>query len=860
MRTYARDAGGNTTLIDSRNVTISRPSPTPAKTPAAAPGSTPAPSTATAVPADVGQPGPATDPCPEARIVLAGKARTATVTSGGKLTISGTLVGGSCAAGVQVSELASSPGAAWSSPVTIHPAADGKFSYALASTASSRTIRFTYDYGTLGARSLETFRVLVRAGMTISGPSQPLARRAPDRAGRQGRSGQAALERPLRADPGAQRQQVADDRRSARPHRRHLVVELQARPREVRELPVPCAPAQQRRAARDRAVEQPDRDGADPPMRRARRLRLRWAAAVLLGTGGVAVGGAAPAAGGQFYVYTCQTPAGHSVLTPGTEYGKGWGYSLDDDCADPGGRVKLELDGQRQDAGNYVRMRIAPPDGMTIAKAELRRSVQLNAGDVPDTDAEPQYTLYRESVGEPTAQVLERCAALFSCTSIADSARLWDLSATPAKALWVELRCGATAENAAGSCAVSSSPFRAQFRSSSMWFLVNDATRPTASVRGTATDAVRVHRGTENAVVRGLDTGAGFYQAYATINGVAAGRVTVGGTCSDRGNNPTTDLDFESFTPCPLSETSVSLPVDTRVVENGDAQVLRVFARDAAGNETKVFDQAIQIDNPPAPTPTPTPAPTTGVLATPVATPGVAPTAQPLAEPAPTPDPGVVATPAPPEHPVLGSGREGRITLDRGMRGATVSAVLRRAKVGGRLVDPSGAPLAGEPVLVFEQLAIAGASWTQVDRLTTDARGAFAYAPHATASRTLRFEYTFGRGTVTDALFALRVQAPISIRAGRDRVRRGGTVRLSGTVILGYLPAAGATLDIQVRSRGRWQSIDRAPVSRAGRWSWRYRLGRATHPSYRFRALLRAAADVPAVPSASPVVSVRVRR
>jgi hypothetical protein len=92
-------------------------------------------------------------------------------------------------------------------------------------------------------------------------------------------------------------------------------------------------------------------------------------------------------------------------------------------------------------------------------------------------------------------------------------------------------------------------------------------------------------------------------------------------------------------------------------------------------------------------------------------------------------------------------------------------------------------------------------------------------------------------------------------------VINGEYVTFRGRLHGGWLPAAGALVELQVYSRGQWRTFAQ-PRARAGsgRWSHAYRFetvrGRA---SFRFRARVRRQPGYPFMTGASRAVRVVVR-
>lgn len=553
--------------------------------------------------------------------------------------------------------------------------------------------------------------------------------------------------------------------------------------------------------------------GSAPRPRRARIpriLSLAGALACVLGLGGGSVG-AAPAHAGQYHVYLCKTPAGHVVPLGLTRSWNVQYVMAEDDC--PGNGGILGLGPLERSAGAYVRAAVTMPSGIKIAAADVTRRVTIEPGS--DSNAVPEWVLYRDEAAYDDAHRLEACSPYGSCYSIdwpSGSTRAWSFPANDrASAIIWELRCGG---NAIGKCGPSSGQ-RATASVNTLHLLLEESVVPDGTASGAATLTVPTHAGVESAQVSASDVGAGVYQVIARLDDTEVGRATVGGGCADRGNVASSDLDFEALQPCPGSA-NLTVPVDTRKVANGNRR-LRLIVRDAADNQTLIYNAFITVANT-APTPTP--------------------------------------APGSPGGPNQAARPEGRIALDaQPKRALSARTVL---KISGSVVTPAGQPVAGVVVAAEQRLRVIGAPWQPLVTATTDARGAFALALPAGASREVRLSYVHDAGTAT-AEATVRVRAALSITPRTQRVARFGRLRLSGRLEVVGLAKRGAYVDLQLRQRGAWRTIATRRTDQAGAWAWTYRLSSGQRATYQVRARLRPAADVASAPTTSRTVTVRVR-
>jgi hypothetical protein len=188
-------------------------------------------------------------------------------------------------------------------------------------------------------------------------------------------------------------------------------------------------------------------------------------------------------------------------------------------------------------------------------------------------------------------------------------------------------------------------------------------------------------------------------------------------------------------------------------------------------------------------------------------------------------------------------------------------AVGRSTRLYGRLTL-AGKAMPGAPVEVWRRLELDGAGWARIGTVTTSRTGRFSYLARRGPARTVRFRYPGTptiRGRSGDV--ALRVRAATSMRPSRRSVINGEYVTFRGRLKGGWIPPAGALVELQVSSRGQWRTFAQ-PRARAGtgRWAYRYRFetvrGRAT---FRFRARIRRQPDFPFITGASRPIRVKVR-
>jgi hypothetical protein len=545
---------------------------------------------------------------------------------------------------------------------------------------------------------------------------------------------------------------------------------------------------------------------------------------------------AAPANAGQYHVYLCQTPAGHGAPLGLTKlYDTSVDYiSAYDNCTN-GGSAGIGSGWLARTATSTTTQTITAPAFASLVHMDLTRQVRLRSE--PDANAFPMWGVFRDYVDfSGSGRQLEACDPYtVACTALERANPLSvDLPAGTRTIVWM-VGCGGT-----GTCVASSDSAtdRAAGTVYAVHFVVSEGSNPQGSVTGQAALVAGTHAGTETAVVSATDAGAGVYQAFATLDGVAAGRVNAPGAgCSDKANNAASDLDFEAFQPCPTEVSGLALPVNTKVVADG-ARRLRIFVRDVAGNQTQIYDQVITVRNAGA-TPTPSTTPTPGATAKPGTTlttnGGAASSATPAAT-APT----------------------GAIEVLHRKRPRATASYGSKLSLALRVVDSAGQAIPNALVSIQERVRRTGAPWVDAGQYATRADGKLVIKPKTTASRELRFTYAYPGGSST-ATFTVGVRARMTIKAARSVLPVHGTLRLSGRVAVDEFPKAGVYVDVQVRNGRSWQTIGSERTKGDGRWAWSFRMTRGVRAKFQFRARLRPYGDVAAAASSSRTVMVRVR-
>lgn len=183
----------------------------------------------------------------------------------------------------------------------------------------------------------------------------------------------------------------------------------------------------------------------------------------------------------------------------------------------------------------------------------------------------------------------------------------------------------------------------------------------------------------------------------------------------------------------------------------------------------------------------------------------------------------------------------------------------RRVRLGGRLVNRAGHPLAGAKLLVYSRI-VGGGEQLEGD-VTTNARGAFSYVVEARSSRHFRFVYP-GTATILPAedTANLRVKAYSTFAVEPRRILNGDSVVFSGRVKGRPLPEGGKLLQIQFLDVDQWQTFRTLRTKPDGTWSFEYPFEKTCGVQrYPFRVYLSHEAGYPLEAGTSRVLTVRVR-
>jgi hypothetical protein len=187
-----------------------------------------------------------------------------------------------------------------------------------------------------------------------------------------------------------------------------------------------------------------------------------------------------------------------------------------------------------------------------------------------------------------------------------------------------------------------------------------------------------------------------------------------------------------------------------------------------------------------------------------------------------------------------------------------------RVRIGGRLLNAAGRPIAGAQLRVLTRDRRSGAAFVDRYGATTGADGSYRVTVRAAASRLTQVawrSHTRDPGFQESAYLTLNARAASSLTASPRTVAVGRSLRLSGGV-RGSVPSRGVPLIFQGRSgRGRYHTFAEGRANRHGRFVGHYRFRSASSRgrTFSFRVKLRGDARFPYALGYSAPVRVRVR-
>jgi hypothetical protein len=580
--------------------------------------------------------------------------------------------------------------------------------------------------------------------------------------------------------------------------------------------------------------------GSVPTFVRRPRRAARAAALTFIAFAGLA-GAASPARAGDYLAYVCHAPDESAFSLDAAWTGKSYlAFSAPIDVCGRGSNGYFGLNMGSAGAppaygvGAATSLTWTAPAHVQAQSVYVRRSV-FSGVSSSDVNASPVYSL--TAYGPQSAQRLDSCDSNASHSCVlgqvtpdppSNGVTFGPIGATSIVML---LEC---AGSAGGSCSTSGGGARMYTAFSRITLTLRDEAAPTAgSLGGTALDAGGLS-GKVDVTFNAFDEGAGVYQSILLVDGTEVRRSTPSdpmGSCSDAVAGNATEYEFKATKPCPDSA-FVDVPVDTTKLSNG-AHQLKVLLRDASGNTKTVVDRAVTVAN-------------TAAVVPGLGGAGGSDTGGGVVTGLPNGTGGSLATGtfvAVPKERTIAAQFGGKLTIKR------------------RLVDAAKQPIAGAAVDVYERIDRAGAAWTKVATVTSDAKGDVRYVPSTGASRTIRFAYAASTGsTQYGATIEVQVDvaAHLTIAAAKRSVPRNGTIKFSGTVGLDGTPPH-TRVELQYKSHGDWRTFATAPVDTKGQWVYTRHLTAAHNVTIAFRSLLRPAVGLASSRSVSAAIKVRVR-
>ncbi len=189
----------------------------------------------------------------------------------------------------------------------------------------------------------------------------------------------------------------------------------------------------------------------------------------------------------------------------------------------------------------------------------------------------------------------------------------------------------------------------------------------------------------------------------------------------------------------------------------------------------------------------------------------------------------------------------------------------RGATVSGWLGTATGVPLGGQPVRVLTAPDNNLGQFSQATVVTTAANGGWTVELPAGPSRLVQAAYDGGPTTEPSASTQVRLIVPAKVKLIRVRPRRvawGGTVRIVGRLVGGYLPPGGALVRLRIGiGSARTTYGVKEHVTGHGRFTTTYTFGLGDpgiFRSYWFQIASLPMGDYPWAPSASGKRSVLV--
>lgn len=617
---------------------------------------------------------------------------------------------------------------------------------------------------------------------------------------------------------------------------------------------------------------------------------------------------------GTYTVQSCQTTAGVATSTSGWAAGASpnivGGQDASISCGGATGGLNLATNTtQNQQANSYRWWEFSAPADTRIVGARIRYSINFTQTVAGDTGGSTQSAwMWHDGWGWAPGTTTDRvCISSQGCWSDQGTHTFTG----DAQSIGMTAGCGA---NTSGAVCGAGQRQNNSIRYASID--LDDSSSPlVASTGGTALDP-RSLVGTETLTVGATDQGGGLYRIEAKLGTT----MVVTPQAFDTNNGRCQYVEGGSFgwpVPCKLSG-SATIPINTSLVPDG-SYPLEVSIYDAAGNKTVAVSRRVTIDNVPPPVnrvvPTATGTYTAGSLltadkgtwdgtaisygyqwqrSTDGVTWGPIPGATAATYRLDDADVGayvrvaVTATnvegattvaaltpatktrqresslggvPAPTNpNGTGGDVTSGRVLMTNTSSRGVVTRYGRVIAIKGRILDAAGQPIAGAKVDVFERVALPNAAKVKVATIMTGADGTYTYRPATFSSRSLEFAYaaSVGSSSYRDSQsISLQVKSSVHFKASKRRASSGAVVKFAGRVMAKPLPKRGVRVVIEAQAGSRWVTAAVIRTKASGKFSWSHRF--SNRGSYRLRARVLGSSDLPAQPSSSRFVGLRVQ-
>ncbi len=554
-------------------------------------------------------------------------------------------------------------------------------------------------------------------------------------------------------------------------------------------------------------------------------------AAAALSAAAVTVVAPATATAGEFHLYSCRTPSGESAPTNGWSGSvTGTASLVEDTCGQAGGALVAGLEARtpRQPGTTEATWAFGAPAGETIAGATLWRAGDADGGSISGAYYEFWFA-GPNNLGEP-ATTFGRCEGGPTCPeglgSVGQAVATNNYLVVPGpnlgSGLYMNAACIGEPNLHCKEGSGDSNGYAAVVYLYAADLILEQSAPPSASNVSGELASVATVSGTSDVAFSASDPASGVYEAVFSVDGKVVQSTVVDedeGRCRNVGQTTDGLAAFLYVQPCPAS-VNADVGFDTTSVSNGEHHLV-VNVIDAAGNAATVLDRNVTVYNP---------------------------------SPAGGPN-GTNAS----AHATLAVGWEASAKGAK-VAGARLTSSYGHAQtIAGRLTGASGAAIGAAQVDVLSTPDYAGAKQTLTSVLT-GADGRFTLRlPAGSSSRTLRFQYSddVGAPPVATRTLTLSVRAGVSVSVAPRTTSVGRSIRFSGRLLGGPVPAGGKLLVLEARSPGgAWLEFDVIRSDARGRFHAGYRFKFPGPADYQFRVLCQAEADYPFATGASRVVGV----